>query len=112
MKLVIKDDTIIAQHKDDQDITLTTYPEATEIKTVQDDLEIMNKVIVNEGLEDEREELSFKTITELALAPEDEKEVRIIDGGQISQATLDELNNASTIAALRTVMLKILTGTP
>jgi hypothetical protein len=112
MRLVIKDDIVIAQHKDDQEITLAMYPGSTEIKTVRDDLEVMSKVIVNEGLEDEREEFSFKTVTELGLLPEDEKVVRVIDGGKISQETLDELNAASTIAALRTVVLKILTGTP
>lgn len=112
MKIVIKDDTIIASHTDNQEITLAMYPGATEIKTVRDDLDITNTVIVGEGTENEIEKISFKTVTELALAPEDEKVVRIIDGGQISQDTLDELNSASTIAALRTVMSKILTGTP
>lgn len=107
MKLVIKDDEILATHTDEHDISLTLYPGATEIKTVRDDLDVYKSVTVADI-----ETKVFKTLTELGLSAEDEKVVRIIDGGKISEATLTALNAATTVEELRTILSTILTGTP
>lgn len=109
MQIVYKDDEILAEHDDTVDIDLVAmYPTATGVKTVNNSIDPYK---AGTGLEGE-EVQEFKTMTELGLQPEDEKVVRFIDGGKISQETVDELANASTIAALRTVLQKILLGTP
>jgi hypothetical protein len=110
MKIVVKDNDIIAVHLDSQEVSLDDYPGATEIRTLRNDIDIYNRVVTDEGLPTEHEDLVFKTLAELNLQAADEKIVRIIDGGKISQATVDELNGATTIAALRTVVSKILLG--
>ena len=112
MKIVIKDDTILAVHTDDQDVSLTDYPSATEIKTVVDTVEPYKDEIQNEGTESEMTVKVFKTVTELALTTDDEKTVRIIDGGKISGDTLTALTTASTVEELRTIISTILTGEP
>ena len=112
MKIVIKDDTILAVHGDDQDISLTDYPSATEIKTVVDTIEPYKNEVQNEGTDEEITVKVLKTVTELALTTDDEKVVRIIDGGKISDATLTALTSATTVEELRDILSTILTGTP
>ena len=93
MQLILEsdNDTIIAVHHDNQDV-VGNYPAGSVTCFIPNGTAIFNA----DG--------TFKAVSELGLTAEQKefnRDVRIIDSGQLSQTTIDDFNNATTIAGLK-----------